>query len=139
MHKENLINELSHHTYVRLLPSSIHGIGVFAIRNIPKGCQKMFSKVPGEWVELSKKEVAELRPESKDLVETYCLFDRDRYYVPANGFKEMDLSLFLNHDDKPNVRSVNGGAFFEAIRDIEKGEEITIDYGELCEYDEEAN
>ena len=90
-------------------------------------------------MELSKKEVAELRPESKDLVETYCLFDRDRYYVPANGFKEMDLSLFLNHDDKPNVRSVNGGAFFEAIRDIEKGEEITIDYGELCEYDEEAN
>ncbi|MBK9960127.1 MAG: hypothetical protein IPP06_01970 [Saprospiraceae bacterium] len=25
------------------------------------------------------------------------------------------------------------------MRDIEKGEEITIDYGELCEYDEEAN
>jgi SET domain-containing protein len=32
--------------------------------------------------------------------------------------------------------SVNDGAFFEAIRDIEEGEEITIDYGELCEYDE---
>ena len=139
MLKENLINELSHHTYVRLLPSSIHGIGVFAIRYIPKGCKKMFSKAPGEWVELSKKEVAELPPESKDLVETYCLFDRDRYYIPANGFKEMDLSLFLNHNDKPNVRSVNDGAFFEAISDIEKGEEITVDYGELCEYDEEAN
>ncbi len=26
-------------------------------------------------------------------------FDRDRYYIPANGFKEMDLSLFLNHND----------------------------------------
>ncbi|MCC6842263.1 MAG: SET domain-containing protein [Saprospiraceae bacterium] len=136
MPKSVLINELLHHTYVRLRPSSIHGIGVFAIRNIPKGCQNLFSKNPGDWVELSKTEVEALPSASRDLVETYCLFDREKYYIPANGFKEMDLSLFLNHADNPNVRSVNDGAFFEAIRDIEEGEEITIDYGELCEYDE---
>ena len=96
MPKSVLINELLHHTYVRLRPSSIHGIGVFAIRNIPKGCQNLFSKNPGDWVELSKTEVEALPSASRDLVETYCLFDREKYYIPANGFKEMDLSLFLN-------------------------------------------
>jgi SET domain-containing protein len=43
----------------------------------------------------------------------------------------MDLSLFINHSDTPNIRSVNDGDYFEALREIEAGEELFLDYGEI--------
>ena len=45
----------------------------------------------------------------------------------------MDLVNFLNHADIPNIISINDGEFFEAIRDIKKGEELVIDYGEIVD------
>jgi SET domain-containing protein len=68
---------------------------------------------------------------SRDLIENFCLYDDDNYYVPEYGFKMVDLTIFLNHSDEPNVRSVNDGEFFEALRDIQKGEELFVDYGTI--------
>ena len=48
MTKEELLKELSQETYVALRPSAIHGIGVFAIADIPKGCKDLFSKNVGK-------------------------------------------------------------------------------------------
>ena len=48
MTKQELLNELQQETYVALKPSAVHGIGVFAIRDIPKGCRTIFSKASGE-------------------------------------------------------------------------------------------
>ncbi|MBK8610919.1 MAG: SET domain-containing protein-lysine N-methyltransferase [Chitinophagaceae bacterium] len=45
----------------------------------------------------------------------------------------MDLVNFLNHSDTPNIVSINDGEFFEAIRDINSGEELVIDYGEIVD------
>jgi SET domain-containing protein len=60
------------------------------------------------------------------------LFDEAlNYFVPEQGFKKMDLSLFINHSDTPNIRSVNDGDYFEALREIEAGEELFLDYGEI--------
>ena len=39
MTKEELLKELGTNTYLMLKPSPIEGIGVFAIRDIPKGCR----------------------------------------------------------------------------------------------------
>lgn len=130
-----LINELTHHTYVMLRPSPIAGIGVFALRYIPKGCRDMFSKPdPNEqWLTLSKKEVAILPDYARVLIENYCLFDAEHYYVPQKGFKSLDISLFLNHADTPNIMSVDDGNYFEALRDIAEGEELLIDYGTIVE------
>ena len=69
------------------------------------------------------------------LVETYCLYDDSHYFVPADGFKKMDLVHFLNHSDAPNVRSIDDGAWFEAMVDIEAGEELFVDYGTLVDED----
>ena len=44
MNKEALLNELANTTYVMIKPSPLHGIGVFAIRDIPKGTSNIFSK-----------------------------------------------------------------------------------------------
>lgn len=136
MNKVELLQELRDETYVMIRPSAIEGIGVFAIRDIPKCCRTMFSKpIPNkdEWIVISKTEIEQLPQHSKDLIENYCLYDEENYFVPEYGFKKMDLVNFLNHSDTPNIISINEGEYFEAIRDITKGEELLIDYGEIVE------
>ena len=133
MTKESLLNQLRKHTYVMIQPSGIHGIGVFAVKDIPKGCREMFSKEMGEWSTIPRKEIDELPAHAKDIVENYCLYDEENYFVPAQGFKVMDLSLFLNHSETPNIVSVNDGEYFETIKEIKKGEELFVDYGEIVD------
>jgi len=133
MKKEELLNELQNETYVALKVSPVHGIGVFAIRDIPKGCRNFFSKNIGEWIKVSIAEVEKLPIHSKDLIETYCLYDEENYFVPDYGFKVMDLVNYLNHSKNPNIISVSDGEYFEAIRDIMNGEELFVDYGEIVE------
>ena len=135
MDKEALLKELSNNTYIMIKPSPIEGIGVFAIRDIPMGCREMFSKAGSheEWITIPKKEIEQLPAHAKQLIETYCLYDDENYFVPEYGFKKMDLVNFLNHADTPNIISINDGEFFEAVRDIKNGEELLIDYGQIVE------
>ncbi len=134
MNKQELLIELSKHSYVMLQPSTIGGIGVFVLQDIAKGCRDMFSKptAANEWVTLSKQEVEALPNHAKFLVGNYCLYDDDEnYFVPADGFKKIDVALFINHSDTPNIISINDGDYFEAIRDIKTGEELFLDYGQI--------
>jgi len=131
MTKEALLAQLRNDTYVMLKPSGVHGIGVFAIRPIPKGCQNFFSSGVGEWIKLPIADVELLPQHSKDLVETYCLFDEENYYVPDYGFKLMDLVNYLNHSSEPNIISINDGETFVALRDIATGEELLVNYGHI--------
>jgi hypothetical protein len=135
MNKEDLLNELTNHSYVMLRPSTVAGVGVFAIRDIPRGCRDMFSKPDRneQWISIEKSEVESLPEHSRLLIENYCLFDDKSYFVPDYGFKKIDLSLFLNHSDTPNIISVQDGEYFEATRDIRTGEELFIDYGEIVD------
>lgn len=133
MTKDELLRELRNETYVALQPSGIHGIGVFAIRPIPKGCRNIFSENKGEWITLPIIDVETLPGHSKNLVETYCLFDEENYYVPSYGFKLMDLVNYLNHSNNPNIVSIEDGTWFEALRDIQPGEELFVDYGHLVD------
>ncbi len=136
MNKEALLKELAASTYVMIKPSPLHGIGVFAIRDIPKGTKNIFSKGVGDWIKVSKEEVDALPQHSKDLIENHCLFDEDFYFIPDYGFKLVDLVIYLNHSETPNVISLNDGEEFEAIRDIAIGEELLVDYGTIVECDE---
>ena len=134
--KEKLLQQLQHNTFAMLKPSPLHGIGVFAITAIKKGERKIFSDHESEWIEVSKEEVDALPQHAKDLIENHCLFNETHYYVPEYGFKIFDLAVYLNHSDQPNLISINDGEYFEAIRDIEAGEELLIDYGTIVDSDE---
>ena len=133
MRKEEILEELSRETYVALMPSPVHGIGVFAIRDIPKGCRNMFSSNAGNWIKVPIADVEKLPAHARALVETYCLYDDENYFVPDYGFKLMDLVNYLNHSSTPNVVSVNDGEFFEATEDIKAGAELFVDYGHLVD------
>jgi SET domain-containing protein len=136
MNKEQLLEELHHHTWCMLQASPIHGIGVFALRDIPKGCTNLFSTGIGNWLPIPFAEVEALPAHSRQLIETYCLYDDDCYFVPDYGFKLMDLVLYLNHCDTPNIASVNDGEYFITLRDIADGEELFVDYGSIVDTDE---
>lgn len=133
MKKEYLLEDLASRTWVTLKPSPLHGIGVFAIYDIPKGCRSLFSREEGEWIKLSFDEVENLPLHSRSLVETYCLYDEHHYYVPRDGFKKMDLVFYLNHSSAPNIVSINDGEYFEATRDIMAGEELLVNYNGLVD------
>lgn len=139
MSPEQLLHELRDQTYVMLRPSPIEGIGVFALRDIPKGCRDIFSPplAADDYVAVPRATIDELPAHARRLVETYCLYDAESYYLPGGGFKKLDLVHFLNHSDTPNVASIDEGNWFEALRDIAAGEELLVDYGALVE-DEES-
>lgn len=131
--RDRLLRNLRDASYIMLRASAIDGVGVFAIRDIPKGCRDMFSKpdAPEDWIALSRAEVDALPEHARMLIENYCLFDADQYFVPRDGFTKMDLACFLNHSDTPNIASIDDGAYFEALCDIAAGDELVIDYGEI--------
>lgn len=136
MDKAALLKELAGNTYVIIRPSPVEGIGVFAIRDIPKGCRNIFTDPhpdKDQWITIPRIEIEELPLHARQLVETYCLYDEANYFVPEYGFKKMDLVNFLNHSDQPNVISINDGEYFEAIKDIAAGEELLVDYGGLVD------
>jgi SET domain-containing protein len=110
--------------------SPIHGIGVFALIDIPAGTGGLFAP-PQEWPALPLERINELPKHSQKLLNTYCLQDEVNVYLPPNGFRVLDLVMYLNHSDNPNLKQVNAGDDFVTLRDITAGEELTIDYGTL--------
>lgn len=133
MPQRKLLQQLQYDTYVMLKSSAVHGIGVFAIKDIPKGCREIFSRGMGEWIKVSIPEVEALPEHSRSLIETYCLFDEENYFVPEYGFKMLDLVIYLNHSAEPNILSIDGGEEFEAIADIPAGQELLVNYSHLVE------
>jgi SET domain-containing protein len=139
MPQKKLLAQLQIETYIMLKSSPVHGIGVFAIRDIPKGCREIFSKGMGEWIKVPIKEVEALPDHSRLLIETYCLFDEENYFVPEYGFKMIDPVIYLNHSSSPNIISISDGEEFEALVDIAAGQELVVNYGHLVDGMESYN
>jgi len=133
MTKEELLHELKNETFAALKSSPIHGIGVFAVCDIPKGCKTVFSKDTGRWIKLSMAEVEQLPAHAKEFIETYYLYDEANYFIPDYGCKVMDMANYLNHSNTPNIISVLDGEYFETTRDIASGEELLIDYVKIAD------
>lgn len=110
------------HTELRHVNDKI-GYGIFATRRIPKGTIT--------WVRddldqaFTLEEIGQFSPEYQQILEKYCFIDRN-----GNAVLCWDLARFMNHSCEANC--IGAGYEFEvAIRDIEKGEELTDDYGTL--------
>ena len=123
-----LIRELAEDTRIALRPSPVHGIGVFAIADIPEGYNRIFSRPLDQWVRVPIVEIDSLPSHARDLVETYCVFDETHYWLPSYGMKVMDLVNYLNHSREPNIVSIEDGEHFQALRHISAGEELFVDY-----------
>ncbi len=114
-----------------------HGVGVVAIRPIPKGIDPFKNCDPfGDVMKLSAKELdaSDAPKESKQMVRDFCALQDGVYFVPNFGIDAIDKSYFLNHSSKPNMVTKDDGEEFVTARRIKKGEELVADYGQYHEY-----
>ncbi len=139
MDKQQLINNLKNNTYCKLGRSDIDGIGVFAIRMIPKNINPFllsnnYSK-QYTVVDISKEDLKEVPKSVVKLLDSYFLTDENEGHpVISMGLNDMDISFYLNHSDTPNVESVfpkeaiNELLEFRTMKKIKSGEELLLDY-----------
>jgi len=140
--------------YVRLAPSKIHGIGVVAIMDIPKGVNVFGNDdtIYKDYLVLNAETIDQLPNEAlKELYKDFCVIENGVYYCPTN-FNEMSLDWFLNNSSNPNCKAVvknkdtqsnnssnsgekttKDGIYFYSLRDIKAGEELTVSYDTYSE------
>lgn len=105
-------------------PSKIAGIGLFADEFIAKGTPVWKFEL-GFDLQISKSKFSELSESAQQQVLNYCYFNpKTNYYVVCS-----DDARFFNHSDDPNCTSGPDDDHIDvAIRDIQKGEELTQNY-----------
>lgn len=123
MRDNETIDKLNSVVKIRLAPSTTHGVGVFAIREIPMGT-KLYANVFPQAYKLPYGSLKKLWPEVRELI-----LDRWPRVVNSEAFMWPDTFLqgYINHSDDPNYDCVND----VALRDIKVGEEITEDYRKI--------
>jgi len=118
--------------YTRLKPSDIHGVGVFAILDIPKDTY-IFNGDNSKMVWVDKSVIDKQDEEIIKLYDDFCIIKGNKYYC-IDSFNNLNVCWYLNESkDDPNVGCDDNYEFY-ALRDIKKGEELTMDYSSFCEY-----
>jgi SET domain-containing protein len=125
--KQKIIQSLKK-TYCRIQPSKISGVGVYAIRDIPKNTDLFIGQGNQQWHKFHMDKLDFLDDEVKRMIDDFFVIEKDNTVsIPEGGLNGMDISNYLNNSETPNVKTDNGNTFI-SIRDIKKGEEITVSY-----------
>jgi len=127
---------LNQNTLVRIGRSELHGVGVFALQDIPHDTDPF----PGirkrhQLVEMTAREVEALKEPARQMVKDFCIpSESGVYYVYKNGFASMDASFYMNSSDngRGNVGPVycRGSTLtgFRTLRRVNAGEELLFQY-----------
>lgn len=119
------INALNDTVNTKLASSSIHGVGVFALRDIKKG-ERMYQNTIPNTFDLPYSKFGKLRKEVKEMLLQFFPFkavDVDAtFWYPVNS-----MQAYMNHSDKPNYDAIKD----VALKDIKAGDEVTEDYRKI--------
>jgi hypothetical protein len=118
--------DVAHAGVYTRLQTSEHGIGVFAIRDIPEGTN-VFAGDTNEMRDIDESDFAHVPPEIEQLYKDFCVWKNGKIKGPSN-FNNLPVGWYLNHSDTPNVRFEENSGDFISMRRIEKEEELTADY-----------
>lgn len=117
--------------YIVVRRSRIHGTGVYARKDVPKGARVI--EYTGEKV--TKKESdrrsrlpLENNADNPEMGAVY-LFELNKRY-DVDGYVDFNTARLINHSCDPNCESdiIRGKIWIIALRDIKKGEELTYNY-----------
>ena len=105
---------------VRIAPSPIHRVGVFAMRDIPKGKHLELDAVPHAF-DVPFKDFKKLLPEAREILLSQFpqIVNGSHFLYPVTK-----MNAYLNHSDKPNYDNIKD----LTLKKIKAGEEITEDY-----------
>ncbi len=101
------------------------GLGLFADEFVPAG-KLVWKEDFGFDVRIPNKNLSDERLE---FVRHYGCLDGDEWQVC------LDNARFINHSFSPNINTVDDSCY--ALRDICVGEEIVINYLDICDYEKE--
>ncbi|MFA5126295.1 MAG: SET domain-containing protein-lysine N-methyltransferase [archaeon] len=128
--KKEIIENLSN-TYCRLKPSKCHGVGVYAIKDIPKGINPFKREKPQSWIKINIKEIGITNKEIIKMIDAFYVIKKNGdFWVNSGGLVSMGMSFYLNTSKKPNIRTTDDGEHFKTIKKIKKGEELLTDYAD---------
>ena len=140
MTKKQLLENLTNDIYCKIGVSKVHGVGVIAIKNIPKNTNPFKISdnkcVTYDCIKITQTELQTVPMTSRILVKAFIAKEPDgSFCVPASGLNNLNISFYLNHSDNNNV-DVNYHTkcdFLDFItnRNIKRGEELFINYDEL--------
>lgn len=118
-------------TNCRLKSSKISGVGVFAIKDIPKG-QKLFpGQIDEQWYKFKVEELQNLNKEVLRMIDDFFVIEKDgSVKIPKSGLNGMDMSFYVNNSKNPNTKTIDNGFTFVSLKKIRKGEEITTAYSD---------
>lgn len=129
--------------YCRIGRSEIDkdGVGVVAIRDIPKGVNPFSDTKSTKWDPVPMDSLKGISPEVRKMINDFGIQtgnERTGYFMwmPRAGFNNLTICYFLNHSKRPNMATNNHGDSFYTLRKIKKGEELSVDYET---YDEEGH
>ncbi|OGZ78585.1 MAG: hypothetical protein A2358_01775 [Candidatus Staskawiczbacteria bacterium RIFOXYB1_FULL_37_44] len=130
--KQKILQNLKN-TYCKLKPSKIEGVGVYAVREIPKGKDPFFGIKNNKWHKFEIKEFKKTDKEILKLIDDFFVIEKDgSVYIPETGLNGIDISFFVNNSKKPNLKIIGDGKnealVFKTLRKIKKGEELTVSY-----------
>lgn len=119
---------LNNDVWATIAPSPIHGVGVFAIRDIPRGTVINNGQDYHGLITVSENgfEHGILEPIRK-LILDRTIFDDSHMFSFRHPNSIVRLQCFMNHSDVPNS---NGNM---VVRDIKAGEEITENFNFLSD------
>lgn len=134
--KINLIKNLENDIYCKIMPSKIHGVGVFAIKDIPKNTNPF--KISGnicsnvKSVKINKNDLKNVPNQIIYLLDDFIGIDDESYYIPKYGLNSLDISFYMNHSKKNNIDILEIDecefTIFKTNKFIKKGKELFINY-----------
>lgn len=123
--KEKVILKRLDQVYCRLAPSKIDRIGVFAIRDIPKGVNPFNNSfMAQEAIIVSKNKIKD--SEILSLLHDYHPTADSSKQIVSNFPNQLIWSNYINYTDNPNIELLSDSVWI-TLRDIKKGEELLED------------
>lgn len=128
----NILDRLKNQAYCRVQPSSRHGVGVFAVKEIPSGVTPWSTPNHhffGGTIRLTSHEISKLDEPVRKMLLDYNLLTNRGLFVHPCELEVLHITQFLNASADPNLElDTEREEPFKTIRKIKAGEELTVDY-----------